>query len=68
METCGLKGQRRSGADQDEEVKQEDASKNRVEFILGKQGIGDECGLVPKLVRQGKEFVYGEIWWVVRGE
>ena len=49
-------------------MKQEGATKNGTEFCLREQGIGDKCGLVLKSVRRGKEFVDGEIWWVVRRE
>ena len=51
-----------------EKVKQEDASKNGMEFHLREQGIWDECGLVPKSVGRGKELVEGEIQWVVGRE
>ena len=47
-------------------VKQEDASKNGMEFHLGERGVGDECGKVPVLVRRGKEVVNGEMWVSVR--
>ena len=49
-------------------VKQEDESKNRAGFCLRERVIGDECGLVPKSVRQGKEFINGKVRRVVRGE
>ena len=42
-------------------VKQRSISKNRTEFCLWEQGIGDECGKVPVLVQGGEELVNGEI-------
>ena len=42
-------------------VKQRSASKDRTEFCLREQGVGDERGKVPVSVRQGKEFINGKI-------
>ena len=45
--------------------REDNASKSRTGFHLREQGIRDECGLVPKLVRRGEEFVDGEVRQVV---
>ena len=45
--------------------REDNASKSRTGFHLREQGIRDECGLVPKLVRRGEEFVDGEVQRVV---
>ena len=42
-------------------VKQRSTSKDRMEFCLREQGVGDERGKVPVSVRQGKEFINGKI-------
>ena len=41
---------------------EQSASKNGTGFRLREQGVGDECGKVPVPVREGEEFVNGEIW------
>ena len=49
-------------------VKQRSTSKDRMEFCLREQGVGDERGKVPVSVRQGKEFINGKIQLRVRRE
>ena len=68
METSGPKDWWKSERIKTGKVKQDDATKNRTEFHLRDQGIGDECGLVPKSVWRGEEFFDGEIWLSVGGK
>ena len=68
METSRPKDQWKSEWIKTGKVKQDDATKNRMEFRLREQGVGDECGLVPKSVWRGKEFFDGEIRLSVRGK
>ena len=49
-------------------VKQEGASNNGMVFRLNGRGVGDECGLVPKLVHRGEEVINREVGWVFWGE
>ena len=49
-------------------VKQRSASIMGTEFCLREQGVGDKRGKVPITVRQGEEFVDGEVWLGVGGK